>query len=165
MSKGSPSLVALLGLLAVAGYQNRDKLSGILSPTTGPATANDHPQDEGIFRLPPNNPAGDLVSGFRGLLAGNGSLATGLTELLGRFTNPVQSAKAQTWVNTGPNGALAPGDLSEVLDSETLTELADKTGLTPTEILARLSQTIPDAVNRMTPHGRLPTPEEAREIY
>ena len=30
MAKGMPSMVALLGLLAVAGYQNRDKLGGLL---------------------------------------------------------------------------------------------------------------------------------------
>jgi uncharacterized protein YidB (DUF937 family) len=30
MSRGMPSLTALLGLLALAGYQNRDKLSELL---------------------------------------------------------------------------------------------------------------------------------------
>ena len=30
MSRGMPSMVALLGLLAVAGYQNRDKLKEML---------------------------------------------------------------------------------------------------------------------------------------
>jgi len=30
MSRGYPSLTALLGLLAIAGYQNRDKLTEML---------------------------------------------------------------------------------------------------------------------------------------
>ena len=30
MSRGMPSMVALLGLLAVAGYQNRDKIAEML---------------------------------------------------------------------------------------------------------------------------------------
>ena len=30
MSRGFPSMTALLGLLAVAGYQNRDKLAELL---------------------------------------------------------------------------------------------------------------------------------------
>ena len=30
MSRGMPSMVALLGLLAVAGYQNRDKIAEVL---------------------------------------------------------------------------------------------------------------------------------------
>ena len=31
MSRGYPSMTALLGLLAIAGYQNRDKLAEMLS--------------------------------------------------------------------------------------------------------------------------------------
>ena len=30
MSRGMPSMIALLGLLAVAGYQNRDKIADML---------------------------------------------------------------------------------------------------------------------------------------
>ena len=31
MSRGLPSMTALLGLLAIAGYQNRDKLAEMLN--------------------------------------------------------------------------------------------------------------------------------------
>ena len=31
MSRGFPSMTALLGLLAVAGYQNRDKIAELLN--------------------------------------------------------------------------------------------------------------------------------------
>ena len=34
MTRGMPSLAALLGLLAVAGYQNRDKLGELLNSVT-----------------------------------------------------------------------------------------------------------------------------------
>ena len=42
MSRGMPSMTALLGLLALAGYQNRDKLAELLkgagsNNTPGPA--------------------------------------------------------------------------------------------------------------------------------
>ena len=45
MSRGFPSMTALLGVLAVAGYQNRDKLAELLAGVTGsnagsPNTAN-----------------------------------------------------------------------------------------------------------------------------
>jgi uncharacterized protein YidB (DUF937 family) len=33
MSRGYPSLTALLGLLAIAGYQNRDKIAELLRGT------------------------------------------------------------------------------------------------------------------------------------
>ena len=35
MSRGMPSLTALLGLVALAGYQNRDKLAEMLQGATG----------------------------------------------------------------------------------------------------------------------------------
>src|SRR4051812_29395341 len=35
MSRGLPSLTALLGLVALAGYQNRDKLAEMLQGATG----------------------------------------------------------------------------------------------------------------------------------
>ena len=157
MAKGGPSMVALLGLLAVAGYQNRDKLTGMLQGTQGdashPGTGTDGTQAQ----------SGGLIDSFRGVFsgAGTGGIASGLSELLARFTNPVQAAKAQSWVDTGPNGELGPDDLAEVLDDETLAELTQKTGLSRSDLLARLSATLPDAVNRMTPKGRIPTEEEA----
>ncbi len=34
MSRGMPSMTALLGMLAIAGYQNRDKLADMLRNAT-----------------------------------------------------------------------------------------------------------------------------------
>lgn len=158
MAKGSPSLVALLGLLAVAGYQNRDKLSAMVRSR----------QDEnGMWRADePATSGGGVIDNLRGMLTGTGTgtgtggIVAGLQELLGRFTTPVQSAKAQSWVDTGPNGALGTDDLAAVLDDETLAELTQKTGLSREELLQRLSTTLPDAVDRMTPQGRLPAEGE-----
>jgi len=36
MSRGMPSMTALLGLLAIAGYQNRDKLTELLRELAAP---------------------------------------------------------------------------------------------------------------------------------
>ena len=38
MSRGFPSMTALLGLLAVAGYQNREKLGEMLKGLSGSGT-------------------------------------------------------------------------------------------------------------------------------
>ena len=161
MAKGSPSMIALLGLLAVAGYQNRDKLSGMLQGAQG------DPDNHRAGNTGTQTAGGGLVDNLRGMFAGagTGGVASGLSELLGRFTNPVQSAKAQSWVDTGPNGDLGPDDLAEVLDDETLADLTQKTGLSREDLLARLSATLPEAVDRMTPKGRIPTEEEAISFY
>ena len=35
MSRGMPSMTALLGMLALAGYQNRDKLADMFKQSSG----------------------------------------------------------------------------------------------------------------------------------
>jgi len=159
-------MIALLGLMAVAGYQNRDKISGMLQGAGG--------QSGGGQSAGGMGSGGGMIddlkrmftgggTGMAGGLAG-GSLAGGLNELIGRFSNPVHQAKARTWVDTGPNGSIEAQDLESVLDEDTLADLSQQTGLSREELLTRLSQAMPDAVDRFTPHGRIPTDEEARGL-
>ena len=63
MSQGMPSMTALLGMLALAGYQNRDKISEVLTGagTSGPNTG------AGQSGL------GGLLGSLGGLLGGAGS--------------------------------------------------------------------------------------------
>ncbi len=154
MAKGSPSLIALLGLLAVAGYQNRDKLSEVMN------TRHTDPTH-------PDGGAGPL-DGLRQMLggAGGGGVMSGLSELFERFSNPVQRAKVDTWVQRGPNAPLAPSDLEEALDEETLAELGAKTGLSREELLSRLATSLPEAVDHATPDGHFPpiSAQEPRSI-
>ena len=173
MSRGSPSMVALLGLLAVAGYQNRDKLSSMLQ---GASNGRPDDPDTAPYGNSSTTAGGGIVDDFRRMLGGSGDrsngiggaasggLMAGLSEILGRFTNPVQAAKAQSWVSTGPNGALGAADLDEVLDEDTMAELMQKTGLGREELLHRLSTVLPDAVDQMTPDGHLPTGENIRTV-
>lgn len=148
MAKGSPSLIALLGLLAVAGYQNRDKLSEVLK-ARGTDPANPVRQDG------QDGPLEDLRQMLGGS-AGGGGFMSGLSELFERFSNPVQKAKVDTWVRRGPNASLAPDELEEALDEETLAELGAKTGLSREELLSRLSTSLPEAVDQATPDGQFP---------
>lgn len=162
MAKGSPSMIALLGLLAVAGYQNRDKLSGLLhgaNSTADPRPTRDD-TSAGSAADARGPASGGLMDDLRRMVsgAGGGGVVGGLSEILGRFTNPVQSAKAQSWVATGPNSALVPGDLEEVLDDDTLADLSQKTGLSRADLLSRLSTVLPEAVDQFTPDGRMPPP-------
>ena len=146
MAKGSPSLVALLGLLAVAGYQNRDKLGELMNGRSLGDTIRD---PDG------RSPRGGILDNLRQMQSGGGVLG-GLSELFDRFTAPHQRAKVDTWVQRGPNAALAPSELEEALDEDTVAELVAKTGFSREELMARLSATLPDAVDQATPDGHFP---------
>ena len=152
MAKGSPSMIALLGLLAVAGYQNRDKLGAMLNAQQGRRGDPGHPSAAGNDA---SGGQGSLMDGFR-QMAGEGGLMGGLSEMFERFSAPAHQAKAQSWVSTGRNESIAPDELAQALDDETIAELVEKTGLSRSELLARLSQTLPEAVDQATPDGQFP---------
>lgn len=164
MGKSTPSLLALLGLVAVAGYQNREKLSGLLhsaqgqsgGPTPGPGGAGAEGRG-GVLS--------DLASAFSAGASGGGGIAGGLGELVEQFRSAGKGHAAESWVSTEANHGLEPDELEQVIGSDTIDELAAKTGLTRSEILSRLSVALPDTVNRLTPQGRLPSEDEARELF
>ena len=151
MSRGFPSMTALLGLLAIAGYQNRDKLGELLKGATapGPGGAGDQ-----------QNPLGGLLGNLGGALAGGGAgglLGGGLGELLERFKQNGQGDAAESWINKGPNKELPPPQLKQAIGADVLAALEQQTGLSQEELLARLSRELPAAVDQYTPDGRLPT--------
>ena len=149
MSRGFPSMTALLGLLAVAGYQNRDKLAEMLGGL-GQGTPGT-PGQTGLGGL-----LGQLTSGLGGAGAG-GILSGGLGELVDRFKQGGHGEVAESWVRQGPNKEIAPPQLEQAIGPEVLDTLSKHTGLSRQELLARLSRELPDAVDKYTPQGRLPT--------
>jgi len=148
MSRGFPSMTALLGLLAVAGYQNRDKIAEMLGGIgqSTPATAG----QSGIGGL-----LGQLGRSFAGASAG-GLLSGGLGELMERFRRSGHGETAESWVGTGPNKPVTPPHLEQAIGPEVLETLSKQTGSSREELLARLSPELPDAVDKYTPQGRLP---------
>lgn len=161
MAKGMPSMVALLGLLAVAGYQNRDKLGEMLGGLGNQSNDPNRPAGAGA-----GGGLGDLLGGLGGALGGaasGGSLSGGLGDLVDKFRQNGLGDKADSWVRTGDNAPVAPADLETTLGEDTITELTQKTGLSRAELLERLAKTLPDAVNHLTPDGRLPTETEAAQ--
>lgn len=156
MAPSSSQMIALLGLLAVAGYQNRDRLGALFGQISG-QKGNDRaalPDQEG-------EGAGNSILGGLGSLFGGGGVVGGLGELLDRFTGNGQGDVARSWVETGPNKEPTSVQLESALGEDTIETLTRQTGLSRAELLARLKAVLPTAVDGMTPDGRLPTKTEA----
>ena len=151
MSRGFPSMTALLGLLAIAGYQNRDKIAEMLRGTKQPTQGAGQGGIGGLL--------GQLSSSLGSTSAG-GILSGGLGELVDRFKQSGQSETAESWVKTGPNKQLTPAQLEQAIGPEVLETLSQQTGLAREELLSRLCRELPDAVDKYTPQGRLPTEAE-----
>ena len=155
MSRGLPSMTALLGLLALAGYQNRDKLAEMLGNAGGGQG------NAGGGQAKPG--AGDPLSGMLGNLGGmlggagaGGLLSGGLGELLDKFKQSGEGETAKSWINHGPNKEVSPPQLKRAIGADVLAQLEQQTGLSQEELLARLSRELPSAVDKYTPEGRLP---------
>ena len=157
MSRGMPSMIALLGLLAVAGYQNRDKIAEVLGgrkqePGGGPGQSNQQ---------------GGVLGNLGGLLSGASAgsvLSGGLGSLIERFRQNGQGQAADSWVRTGPNLPLGPDQLEQAIGPDVMNTLSQQTGLSREELLSRLTRELPAAVDKFTPDGRLPTEDEAARL-
>jgi len=160
MSRGMPSMVALLGLLAVAGYQNREKIAEALGgrrqePGSGPAAGSQQGSQGGVL--------GNLGGLLGGASAGS-VLSGGLGDLIERFKQSGHGKAADSWVGRGPNQPLGSDQLEQAIGPETLDTLAQHTGLSREELLSRLTRDLPAAVDKFTPDGRLPTMDEAGRL-
>lgn len=150
MSRGMPSMVALLGMLAVAGYQNRDKIAEMLAGIG-------QGKNDGSARIPSQGGLGGLLGG--GANAGS-ILSGGLGELLERFKQSGEGETAESWVKSGPNRPVAPEQLERAIGQDVIAKLVHETGLSRDELMSRLTRNLPDAVDRYTPDGRLPAPDD-----
>jgi uncharacterized protein YidB (DUF937 family) len=154
-----------------------DLLGGLLGGKPGGAKPGAGGLDDllgGLFggkpggTAPGGKPGGSLADmlpgGLGGLLGGAaaGSVLTGgLDNILKQLQNSGQGRVAQSWVGTGPNQEIAPDDLANALGGDTLDALSRQTGMPRDELLEGLSQYLPELVDKLTPNGRLPSPEEA----
>lgn len=151
----SPLTMALLALLAYKAVKHIN--------TGGAATSAPAPAPSG----------GTVASGgglgglLGGLLAGGAAgsvLSGGLGDLMKQFQQSGQGEAANSWVSQGENKAIAPGDLSKALGEEQIGTLMQQSGLSRDELLSGLSRLLPDAVNHLTPNGRLPDEHEASRL-
>jgi uncharacterized protein YidB (DUF937 family) len=156
-------MLALLGLLAVAGYQNRDKIGAALNNMQSGSGG-------GLGGL------GNLGSvlggsaqggaGLGGLLSGlaGGNLTGGLGDLLNSFRNAGHGDVADSWVKPGvPTQGLNEKQVADAIGEDNLRELSERTGLSREELLRRLSTEIPGAVDQLTPDGKMPTEQEMKD--
>jgi uncharacterized protein YidB (DUF937 family) len=83
-------------------------------------------------------------------------IAGGLGGLLSAFEQAGLGQVAQSWVGNGPNQSVSPQQLQNVFGQGQVQSMASQAGMEPNSFLAQLAQHLPNAVNGMTPEGRLP---------
>jgi uncharacterized protein YidB (DUF937 family) len=150
----SPMTMAILGLLAYKALKS-------ISQREQPAPAGE---------LPPPPPGGDmgqqgegagglLTGALGGLLGGStagGVMSGGLNDLLKQLQNRGFAETADSWLGSGPNKTIAPGDLAKVLGADQIDAMMEHSGLSREEVLDGLSKHLPQVIDQLTPEGKVP---------
>jgi uncharacterized protein YidB (DUF937 family) len=166
------AMTALLSVLAVAGFQNRDKIAEVLKGLSGNLRRRAEPSGASASdpaAVSQSGGPGDLLGGLggagglggladllRGTSGAGGILSGGLGGLLDQFSQTGHGETARSWIQDGPNTEIDDLALSEALGPDVLQDIAARTGLSQEEILTRLSRDLPKAVDGLTPNGTLP---------
>ena len=140
----SPTLLAVLGVFAYRTLKGKGRLPDLFGSALSPGAPAG------------NSPAAGLSSG---------ALLGGLTDLLDRFRQNNPNSPAESWVSSGPNLPISSDELERALGTERVQWLTAQTGMTRDELLAGLAASLPDAIDKLTPEGRIPTEKELDRIH
>jgi len=148
----SPMTMAILGLLAwkAVRHLTAGQPGAQAAPAPTPASSGG-----GLGNI--------LAGGLGGLLGGGaagGALSGGLGDLMKQLQQGGLGDAANSWVGSGANKQVSPGDLSKALGADQLEQLSSQSGMSRDELLQGLSQYLPQVVDHLTPNGRLPTENE-----
>lgn len=95
----------------------------------------------------------DLMSTILNLVGGQQG---GLNGFIQQFAAKGLGDVAQSWVGTGKNLPISPDQLQSVLGSDVIKGLASKVGIDNNALLGQLSNLLPQAVDKLTPEGKIP---------
>jgi uncharacterized protein YidB (DUF937 family) len=165
----SPMTMAILGLLAWKAFKHLTTNSPAPSPASVPRSG------QAPSQMPPSVSSGgglgggggglgDVLKGPLGGLLGGAAAGTvlsgGLNDLLKQLQDSGHGEKANSWVGSGQNQQISPGDLANALGADQIDQLSSQSGLSRDDLLNGLSQYLPKVVDHLTPNGRVPTEDE-----
>ncbi|MFJ9946091.1 YidB family protein [Streptomyces erythrochromogenes] len=108
---------------------------------------------------------GDILGALLGALmgggGGGGQAAGGANNPLGGLMDMLTKSgladQAQSWIGTGENKQVSGAQISEALPDETLQKVAAQAGVSPEQAADQIAQSLPQAVDKLTPGGEIPS--------
>ena len=93
-----------------------------------------------------------MVSVVNGIFEQHG----GLQGVVSEFEKNGLGPTVRSWVGTGPNQTISADDVHRVLGPDLLRQLSEKSGMSLPDLIQKLSQVLPQAVDKLTPDGVIP---------
>jgi uncharacterized protein YidB (DUF937 family) len=108
---------------------------------------------------------GGLADVLGGLLGGGqpgadprlgGALRGGLGGMADMFRQAGMQRQVDSWIAQGPNLAVSPNEITAALGESQLSQLAEQSGMSRSDVSRELADILPGMVDRMTPGGEMP---------
>ena len=80
----------------------------------------------------------------------------GLQGVVSEFERNGLGPTIQSWVGTGANQQISADDVHRAIGPDLLEQLAAKSGMSVQDLAQKLSQVLPQAVDKLTPGGTIP---------
>lgn len=79
----------------------------------------------------------------------------GLPGVIEKFKAGGLAEEAASWVSTGENLSISAEQVTQVLGSGTVENIAGKLGMNPDDISAKIAEYLPQVIDKMTPNGEV----------
>jgi uncharacterized protein YidB (DUF937 family) len=89
----------------------------------------------------------------------------GVEGLKQKFESAGLGDVAQSWIGTGENKSVSPGQVTQALGEEQVQQVANDAGVSTDQAAAGLSQVLPSAVDNVTPDGQIPSTADVRAQF
>jgi uncharacterized protein YidB (DUF937 family) len=146
---------------------------GLLDQVIGAALGSMSQSQQG--QRPSDQPAQDQFSQMAAILAsllaprpaaaGQQQQAGGLDVLIDQFKKNGFEDVINSWIGTGQNQAISPGQLREALGQKTVNDLSRQAGTEQDDLLSQLAKYLPGVIDKLTPNGQLPNQADLRSDY
>lgn len=98
---------------------------------------------------------GGLTQVITGLLDNNSELG-GIQGLMAKFDQAGLGELIQSWIGNGENLPISGEQMSRVLGSDVVKNIASQLGMDPEQASGQLAQLLPGLINQFTPQGNVP---------
>jgi uncharacterized protein YidB (DUF937 family) len=94
----------------------------------------------------------EMASVVNGLIQRHG----GVQGIVAQLERSGLGGTVGSWVGTGPNQPISADQIHQAFGADTIQALAAKAGLNPQDVEQKLSQLLPQTIDKLTPAGVVP---------
>jgi uncharacterized protein YidB (DUF937 family) len=99
-----------------------------------------------------------------GLLNPKSGSTSGLASVVESFTKNGLGQQASSWVGTGENQPVSPGQVKSALGDQQVAQVAEQAGVSKDDAAQGLAGLLPQLVNHLTPDGKIPNADQIKGL-